>query len=211
MAIINFPSNPQTNDQYVFEGQTWFFNGVGWSKVTNQYTVLPEQNNNANKYLFTNGTQASWSEANASQLQGRAVLNTAPSDGQVLTWVSANNRWEPKALPSGAVETGVFNYISARSDAWLYLNFSSNTDKDAFLAVFSTAEESTPNFCSVLLDGYDYWTNSSILLSIKLHKTNYTFVDGGATYKELRWTSSNFLDFSSTPSNKGVGEGVWQI
>ena len=32
-------------------------------------------------------------------LQGRAVANTPPGGGQVLTFVGANNRWEPAALP----------------------------------------------------------------------------------------------------------------
>lgn len=31
------------------------------------------------------------------ELQGKAVASTAPTDGQVLTWSAANNRWEPKA------------------------------------------------------------------------------------------------------------------
>jgi trimeric autotransporter adhesin len=28
-------------------------------------------------------------------LQGRTVVSTAPTAGQKLTWVTANNRWEP--------------------------------------------------------------------------------------------------------------------
>lgn len=37
---------------------------------------------------------------NVGRLQGRDVFNAAPLDGQVLTWTSANSRWQP-ATPSG--------------------------------------------------------------------------------------------------------------
>lgn len=37
----------------------------------------------------------------ASQLQGRAVYNTAPSDGNVLAWSAANNRWQPSTAAGG--------------------------------------------------------------------------------------------------------------
>lgn len=30
------------------------------------------------------------------QLQGRDVADVAPTDGDKLTWVAANNRWEPR-------------------------------------------------------------------------------------------------------------------
>jgi hypothetical protein len=32
---------------------------------------------------------------NATRIWGRAIVSTAPNDGQVLTWVNANSRWEP--------------------------------------------------------------------------------------------------------------------
>lgn len=35
------------------------------------------------------------------KLEGRDVHSAAPVDADVLTWVAANNRWEPKALPAG--------------------------------------------------------------------------------------------------------------
>ena len=34
---------------------------------------------------------------NATKIQGRDVVATAPTDGQVLKWINANNRWEPAA------------------------------------------------------------------------------------------------------------------
>lgn len=33
-------------------------------------------------------------------LQTRAVASIAPADGQLLTWVAANNDWEPKGVPT---------------------------------------------------------------------------------------------------------------
>lgn len=38
---------------------------------------------------------------NASQLQSRSVANTAPTNGQVLTYSTANTRWEPQTPASG--------------------------------------------------------------------------------------------------------------
>lgn len=35
-------------------------------------------------------------------IEGRPVIATAPTDGQVLTWVNADGKWEPQTpLPSG--------------------------------------------------------------------------------------------------------------
>lgn len=53
-------------------------------------------------------TSALW---NANQLQGRAVINTAPTNGQVLTWNGTN--WAPASLPagSGITGTGTANFI----------------------------------------------------------------------------------------------------
>jgi hypothetical protein len=41
----------------------------------------------------------------ATQLQGRAVSSTAPSDGQVLKYVSANSDWEPGTSTGGGSST----------------------------------------------------------------------------------------------------------
>jgi hypothetical protein len=42
-----------------------------------------------------NGT---WNSTHVNALQGFPVANTTPTDGQLLTWKSLNNRWEPSAL-----------------------------------------------------------------------------------------------------------------
>lgn len=30
MPAIDFPASPSLNDEYTFEGRTWFWNGTGW-------------------------------------------------------------------------------------------------------------------------------------------------------------------------------------
>lgn len=41
------------------------------------------------------------------KLQGNPVANTAPSDGNVLTWVNADGKWEPKPPATGGTVTSV--------------------------------------------------------------------------------------------------------
>lgn len=48
------------------------------------------------------------------RIQGRAVVNTAPTDHQVLEWIASNNRWEPTTIiPTGTgfatVTSGLFD------------------------------------------------------------------------------------------------------
>lgn len=40
------------------------------------------------------------------KLQGRNVSSTAPTNGQLLTWVAGNNDWEPVSAPSGFTAGG---------------------------------------------------------------------------------------------------------
>ena len=50
---------------------------------------------------------------NASQLQTRNVASTAPIDGQVLSWVAANTRWEPVTIASRYVFVANQNIAAA--------------------------------------------------------------------------------------------------
>ena len=45
-------------------------------------------------------------DASASKLQGNDIDSAAPTDGQVLTWVNANSRWEATTPASGADHLG---------------------------------------------------------------------------------------------------------
>lgn len=58
------------------------------------------------------------------KIEGRNVHSAAPADADVLTWVAANNRWEPKALPAGGVHDldGTSHTRSARVTAGVGLN-----------------------------------------------------------------------------------------
>lgn len=40
------------------------------------------------------------------KLQGRSISSSAPSDGQILTWVASNNDWEPQPAPTGFTAGG---------------------------------------------------------------------------------------------------------
>ena len=44
--------------------------------------------------------QSSPATGNATSIQGVAVSNTAPTNGQVLTYVDADKKWEAKDLPA---------------------------------------------------------------------------------------------------------------
>lgn len=47
-------------------------------------------------------------------LQGRNVASSAPGDGQVLTWHSGNNRWQPQILPEATA--GVSGILRLAND-----------------------------------------------------------------------------------------------
>lgn len=84
---LNFPSNPTTNQTYVYNGKSWTFDGTVWLQTTaatyetaGPNTVIttsiadgavtsvklaagaavPSQTGNSGKYLTTDGTNASW-------------------------------------------------------------------------------------------------------------------------------------------------------
>jgi hypothetical protein len=54
---------------------------------------------------FTAGGDLSGTNTNQTVigLQGWHVSTTSPTDGQVLTWIAANNDWEPKPPPAPAL------------------------------------------------------------------------------------------------------------
>src|SRR5258708_4328995 len=58
------------------------------------------------------GTTAS---ATVAKLQGRAVSSTAPTDGQVLTYIVANSDWEAASVPPGTLNS---NQYFTSSGTW---------------------------------------------------------------------------------------------
>jgi hypothetical protein len=63
----------------------------------------------------------------ADKLQGRAVDSTAPSDGQVLTWDNAGNKWKAAAAAAGGVaalmnQSGeVSTLVTSMTDTGVYV------------------------------------------------------------------------------------------
>lgn len=55
------------------------------------------------------GTLSAAAALTVTRLQGRAVANTAPTNGHVLTWNSGASQWEPAAIPAGLTLTGTTN------------------------------------------------------------------------------------------------------
>jgi hypothetical protein len=54
---------------------------------------------------------------NATQLQGRALANTTPTDGQVIVWDAANSTWKP-ATVSGGGSSVTFNGPGTHTFVW---------------------------------------------------------------------------------------------
>jgi hypothetical protein len=65
--------------------------------ITRDLELNAHATNTSNPHSVTasqvGNTTAQW---NANQIQDRNVLNSSPADGNVLTWVNSNNRWEPQ-------------------------------------------------------------------------------------------------------------------
>lgn len=71
--------------------------------------VSDNPSNTGRAGLFTGS-----SDLKVTGLQGRAISSTAPTDGQVLTWVAVDSKWEPKpASGGGSSITGTGLWYSA--------------------------------------------------------------------------------------------------
>ena len=69
-----------------------------WSSADGYWVASPAPSGS-----FSAGGDLSGSSASQTviAIQTRAVANIAPTDAYVLTWVNANNRWEPQPAPGG--------------------------------------------------------------------------------------------------------------
>ncbi len=85
-------------------GNTWIALGA---------SELPAVGGQTGRVLTTDGASVRWQlldgdvsgvpeDMRVVRLQNRAVANTAPADGQVLTWNTAATRWEPHVPASGS-------------------------------------------------------------------------------------------------------------
>ena len=84
-------ANPQA-------GQT-----LTWNASTNRWE--PQTPSGGAVTLAGDVTGAS-SAATVVQMQGRAIANVVPQNGQALVWNSATNRWEPQTLSTGGGGNG---------------------------------------------------------------------------------------------------------
>ena len=146
--------------------------------------------------LISNGTTLHWStftgdvfpsasvmgELTVTGLQTYDVGNIAPTDGYVLTWVTANNRWEPIAITSGSVTLG--GDVTGPA--------SSNTVTALWNRPITNAIPPTDGYTLVWNDGAGYWEylpaavifNDDLLGSTGLHQyvVNITGQNGSGEY-----------------------------
>lgn len=69
---------------------------------------------------------------NATQIQGRDVASDAPTNGQVLAWDAAQNRWEPTSL-NGSVtfsSAGTHQWAVPAWVRWVYVNAAAGDGSD---------------------------------------------------------------------------------
>ncbi|MBV8817859.1 MAG: hypothetical protein JO022_05840 [Acidobacteriaceae bacterium] len=134
-------------------------------------TSLPGVFQNAGKILSTDGTNYIWSSLGGDlsgalgtalvvQIQGRVVSSAQPSSGQVLSWNSSNNRWEP-ATPSGG--SGTTNSTGASATAQL-TDFAVASLNSSNLTVGANCSTSSPCTARVGANVYQFTSGASVSL-----------------------------------------------
>ncbi len=104
MPIISFPSAPNLNDTYSFNGKTWIYNGEGWmlsaagsingipignvTPATGNFTTVGATGNiTTDQYFIGNGSQLTGITASG-MLTVSNIAPISPSAGDV--WIAAN-------------------------------------------------------------------------------------------------------------------------
>lgn len=173
------------------------------SQIANLTTIVNNIQTTQDNTVFTNGLlktgnqvvalyqQSIW---NAGQLQGYNIAATAPTDGQVLKWVAANNRYEP-GTGGGSVDLSNY-YTKTQSDA-RYLQSYTESDAIALAALADTAAAIRADMAGLggggsqdlqqtLNNGYTLTKYNQIVSPDNL---GFRFVAGDSTY------SNNTTDF----------------
>jgi hypothetical protein len=106
----NFSTQVYGNDIISPTGTVYTVTYASQNRITVSTATYTFNSNgvyNLNSYApnVTYPISASVGPVNATQLQGRTISTTAPTDGQLLKWVAANSDWEPS---SGGAVTSVF-------------------------------------------------------------------------------------------------------
>ena len=214
----NITITPHSTGDIILDGQKW-----------------PQADGSANQYLKTNGSgQLSWdslttddvseganlyyTDARADARIGAAdiadlsnVNNTAPTDGQVLTWDNANSYWKP-ATASGGGSTGVEMFkINYATNGTL----SSITDTSSGISSVSIDSASggdiTINFtgysyppASLTLYGYVYASNKYTMNPLNKDITLREIPGGGSTGSPTAFGSFGSIKIKAAESDSGA-------
>ena len=138
------------------------------------------------------------------KIQGRAVISTAPTDGQVLTWVAANSDWEPNSAPAGNVPVGgTTGQALVKIDA---TNFNTQWATVAGTGtVTSVALTGVAGFLTV--SGSPITTSGTLALSLGTQAANKIFAgptSGGSTAPAFRSLIGTDLPNPSAVSLGGI-------
>jgi len=116
-------------------------------------------------------------------LQGRPVISTAPTDGQVLTWVAADGKWEPQN-PTGDGGAGTWEVPGGALNG---------TNKTFTLS----AAPSPPNALLLFLNGVE-----------QLAGTDYTLSGSTITYVNTPKSNDWHIAYYGTGGGGGGGGGT---
>ena len=221
----NITITPHSTGDIILDGQKW-----------------PQADGSANQYLKTNGSgQLSWdslttddvseganlyyTDARADARIGAAdiadlsnVNNTAPTDGQVLTWDNANSYWKP-ATASGGGSTGVEMFkINYATNGTL----SSITDTSSGISSVSIDSASggdiTINFtgysyppASLTLYGYVYAQNKYTMMPLNKDITLREIPGGGSTGSPTAFGSFGSIKIKASEGDSGASRSFGTV
>lgn len=101
MAVVDDSSQTGTITATTFNG------ALAWSKLTGVPAFAPVATSGSytdltNQPTLSGDATGALSATVVGRIQGRAVANTAPTDGQTLLWNAANSRWQPGTVTGGS-------------------------------------------------------------------------------------------------------------
>jgi hypothetical protein len=125
--------------------------------------IMAPQASSPTNYPMTGDVSGTTDASTVAKIQGHAVSNSAPSDKQVMTWVSADSQWEPKAANSNAT-TLQTKAVSATSP----------TDKQVLTwnATDSAWEPTTPTAATSVVMAGDVTSNSNTSVVARINGFN---------------------------------------
>jgi hypothetical protein len=140
MPIISFPSAPNLNDTYSFNGKTWIYNGEGWmlsaagsingipignvTPATGNFTTVGATGNiTTDQYFIGNGSQLTGITASG-MLTVSNIAPISPSAGDV--WIAANTGAQYVYFTSG----GNSQWAEMEADTSISITTSSGANID---------------------------------------------------------------------------------